>query len=168
VFATHYHYTWFEQSPEQDFRSVATWNPSSSAYGEEDLSIDTSFPKGAALSEWLVNAGATKEPGKLDVVNVAANVASVNASVAQRWIYGSKGVSYMSFNTPVGAPADQQCGRAVLSDIHVSGEEGSKAVPGACDTGELTPQELALEFLLFDLVACVQPDSSIPRAPEPR
>lgn len=168
AFATHYHYTWFQQNPEADLRSVASWNPTSSASGHETLSIDASFPKGAALSEWLVATGASKQPGMLEVDDVAANVASVNASVAQRWIYGSKGVSYMSFNTPVGAPADQQCGRAVLTDIHVGGEEGSKPVPGSCGSASLTPQELALEFLLFDVVACVQPDPVAPRAPDPR
>ena len=89
----------------------------------------------------------------------------MNEAVAQRWLYGNKGVSFMSFNTPVGAPPEQQCGRAVISDVHVSGEDGTKPVPGECDAAELTPQELALEFLLFDLVACVQPDAVAPKAP---
>jgi hypothetical protein len=168
VFATHYHYAWFQQNPEKDFRDVATWNETSSAYGHESLTIDTSFPKGVAFSEWLANIGASKTPGALEVDNPAANVASVTKGIAQRWMYGTKGVSMMSFNTPIGAAEDQQCGRAVLSDIHVSGEQGSKPVPGQCDSGELTPQELALEFLLFDLVACVQPDTLAPRAPDPR
>lgn len=168
VFATHYHYAWFQQNPEKDFREVATWNATSSAYGHEALSVDTTFPKGVAFSEWLTNIGASKKPGVLEVDNPAANVASVNSGVAQRWMYGEKGVSMMSFNTPIGVADDQQCGRAVLSDIHVSGEQGSKPIPGQCDTGELTPQELALEFLLFDLVACVQPDALAPRAPDPR
>jgi hypothetical protein len=154
--------------PEKDFREVATWNETSSAYGHEALSVDTTFPKGVAFAEWLTNIGASKTAGILEVDNPAANVASVKSGVAQRWVYGSKGVSMMSFNTPIGVPDDQQCGRAVLSDIHVSGEQGSKPVPGQCDTGELTPQELALEFLLFDLVGCVQPDALAPRAPEPR
>ena len=166
VFASHYHYTWFKESPASDFKTVATWNAPASAYGHEDLKVDTTFPKGAAFSSWLVNVGASALPGLLPVDNPSANVAQVNVAVAQRWLYGDKGVSYMSFNAPVGVPAEQQCGRAVLSDVHVSGEQGGKPVPGQCETEKLTPQELALEFLLFDLASCVMPDSLAPTAPK--
>ena len=166
LFATHYHYVWFKSSPEEDFRDVASWNEPASAYGHETLSVDTSFPKGAALSQWLVSVGASKTAGALEVDNPAANVGAATPHVSQRWLYGEKGVSYMSFNTPIGVADDQQCGRAVLSDVHVSGEQGSKKVPGACGAAELTPQELALEFMLFDLSACVQSDTSIPSAPK--
>ena len=37
--------------------------------------------------------------------------------------------------------------------------------PGACKRGELTPQEKALEFMLFDLTACVSADSLPPPPP---
>lgn len=167
VFATHYHYTWFKRSPEPDFRDVAAWNEPSSAYGHKTLDVDTSFPKGAAFAKWLENVGASPTPGKLEVEHPGSNVASVNAKVAQRWLY-SDAVAYMSFNTPVGVPEEQQCGRAVFSDIHVSGEVGGSPIPGSCGSIALTPQELALEFFLFDLAACVQPDSAIPAPPKPR
>ncbi len=169
IFATHYHYTWFKQSPEQDFRDVATWNDPSSAYGTKHLSVDTSFPKGAAFAKWLDANGASAMgmPGTLDVTNPGSNVASVNAATTQRWLYTDSpaNVALMSFNTPIAAAPADQCGRAVFSDIHVSGEDGSLAVPGACGAPKLTPQELALEFLLFDLTSCVQPDSQTPQAP---
>ncbi|MEA2746172.1 MAG: hypothetical protein QOI41_315, partial [Myxococcales bacterium] len=42
---------------------------------------------------------------------------------------------------------------------------GGRNIPGNCGAAKLTPQELALEFLLFDLAACVQPDSQVPAAP---
>ena len=54
---------------------------------------------------------------------------------------------------------------AVLSDIHVSGELGGNPLPGSCGSAKLTPQELALEFFLFDLAACVQPDKDKSSAP---
>ena len=168
VFATHYHYAWFKKSPAEDFRNIATWNEPASAYGHHELTVDTSFPKGAAFANWLVNVGATSTPGKLEVDNIGANVASVNPSVAQRWLYGEKGVVYTSFNTPIGVPEEDKCGRAVLTDIHVSGEQGSKHLPNACATTELTPQEKALEFFFFDLTACVQPDAKKPEAPMPK
>ena len=80
----------------------------------------------------------------------------------------------MTLNTPVGsAPADQ-CGRVVFSDIHVSSDSAPEKFefddetvppfPTLCASGALTPQEQALEFLFFDLNACVQDDST-PVAP---
>lgn len=166
IFATHYHYAWFKKSPEQDFRSVATWNAPASAYGTKTYSIDTSFPKGKAFAEWMDVNGATSAPGAVSVTNPAANVAAVDPAVAQRWLYTNDSVGYFSFNTPVGAPEDQQCGRAVFSDVHVSGEQGGSPVPSSCKYGKLTPQELALEFMLFDLAACVQPDDRTPTPPK--
>lgn len=167
VFATHYHYTWFKESPETDFRGVASWNEPSSAYGTRTYEVDTSFPKGAAFAKWLENAGGTTEAGGLLVTNPGSNVSAVNPATTQRWLYTSSpaNVGYFSFNTPVDAKPEAQCGRAVFSDVHVSGEQGSRALPSACGAAKLTPQELALEFMLFDLAACVQPDSEAPKAP---
>lgn len=39
--------------------------------------------------------------------------------------------------------------------------------PYSCKQGNLTPQEKSLEFMLFDLTACVSPDSWTPGTPEP-
>lgn len=167
VFATHYHYTWFKESPDNDFRGVATWNDPSSAYGTRTYDVDTSFPKGAAFAKWLENAGGTTPTGGLLVTNPGSNVAAVNPATTQRWLYTSSpaNVGYFSFNTPVDAKPEAQCGRAVFSDVHVSGEQGSRALPSACGSAKLTPQELALEFMLFDLASCIQPDSEAPKAP---
>jgi len=169
VFATHYHYTWFKQSPEPDFRDVAAWNAPTSAYGTRTYRVDTTFPKGAAFAKWLEQAGASTAPGELTVTNPGSNVASVSGA-AQRWLYTDSppNVGYLSFNTPIGVPPAEQCGRAVFSDVHVSGEPGARALPGKCGAAKLTPQELALEVLLFDLAACVQPDSALPSAPPVR
>lgn len=173
VFATHYGYTWFKESPDESFRSVATWNAPASAYGSKTYSVDTTFPKGAAFADWLEANGATTAPGtpSILVTNPAANVAAVDPQRAQRWLYtkdASSSVGYFSFNVPVGAPADQQCGRAVFSDLHVSGEHGGSPLPSSCGREALTPQELALEFMLFDLASCVMPDGSLPAPPAPK
>jgi hypothetical protein len=45
----------------------------------------------------------------------------------------------------------------VFSDLHTSGMP-SGTVPGTCST-TLTAQQKALEFLFFDLAACVAPEN---------
>jgi hypothetical protein len=78
---------------------------------------------------------------------------------------------YLSFNTPVDAGLDDAgepayCGRVVYSDLHVGAASGdyassptSPVVPAGCANNPLSPQEKALEFMLFDLSSCVTPDT---------
>ena len=84
---------------------------------------------------------------------------------------------YFSFDTPVDAVPPTEppyCGRAVFSDLHVARrpvthdtERHARPRPGGCDaTADLSPQEKALEFMLFDLSSCVIPDSQPPPPPD--
>ena len=54
VFATHYHYYWFEYEPAS--ASVATWT---APFADGDYKVDTSFPKGSDFADWLQNIHAT-------------------------------------------------------------------------------------------------------------
>jgi hypothetical protein len=79
---------------------------------------------------------------------------------------------YFSFDTPINPTnsttnetSPTYCGRAVYSDLHVGGNPAtndSMTPPDGCDDGDLSPQEKALEFMLFDLSACVIPDTEMP------
>lgn len=184
VFASHYHEVWLRKSPEASVKSIATWadpekpppavgNPATTAVQAD---ISASFPKAVAMKEWLGNQSALSG-GKLPIFDARHNVDAVSTSGLD-WISapnpnaGGTAVQYMSFNTPVGAADDAVCGRVVFSNLHVgAGSQGGVSddpqapFPDGCATVDLSAQQKALEFMLFDLSSCVQKDDSVIVAP---
>lgn len=193
IFGSHWHNAWIRS--EAEVATDPLWYPqvvqfSSGAHGFETpltAQIDTSFPKGLSFKDWLVNVGASTTPGELVIQGAEHSIDSVLPQAiltpdpmtyaagpgAQQWIYATDNelkpptptVQYFSMNTPVGGA---ECGRMVFSDLHVSTGTGDKtktAFPTGCASNPLTPQEKALEFMLFDLSSCVQPDEVPPEAP---
>jgi hypothetical protein len=165
VFATHFHATWFKNSPDTDWRNVASWAPDNMNMTTGTYDVDTSFPKGQAFADWLLASNASTTRGKVELKNVMESVTSVKGA-SQSWIAkSSSAVRYFSFNAPTAAPAADQCGRAVFSDLHVMGS-GAVDFPSTCPApGGLSAQQKAVEFLFFDLSACVQSDSTPPSPP---
>ena len=165
IFATHFHYTWFKNSPQGDWQSVANWTSSSTVSGAYD--VDQTFPKGASFADWLVNVNASPTKGQIQLTDVTNSLSSVRAP-AQIWIKkGDNAVRYFSFNAPTAAAPEDQCGRAVYSDLHLMGiSAGGASFPTGCPSpGGLSAQQKALEFMFFDLAGCVQPDSSVVEPP---
>jgi hypothetical protein len=150
--------------------------------------VNTTFPKGMAMSSWLTNVGASPAPTQLSIYQGQHSVAAVNAPT-QAWITvpldpadNLPSIQYMTFNTPVLATPDAQCGRAVFTDLHMNtsvpsldggpstggdNSDPTKPFPTECKTNGMSPQAMALEFMFFDLSACVQPDTATPVPPPP-
>jgi hypothetical protein len=176
VFSTHFHYTWFKNSPAPEFKTVATWLGASGGDQSGLYDIDTTFTKAKVFNQWLSNVRALTGT-QISLSSVAESVSTISTS-SQRWIYDpaseqggvTNSVKYMSFQTPIGgaAPASgsaegetQYCGKAVFSDLHAGGSPAG-AIPDACAGPPLSAQLKALEFLFFDLSACVSNDSLPP------
>jgi hypothetical protein len=154
-----------------------------------DTFIDQSFPKGVALASWLSKVGASTTPGHLTLSSSVKYTAidQINPP-AQRWIYepvntaaatgAAQYTHYFSFNTPIGAAEADQCGKFVYTALHVN-DSASVGFPGDPATGtgstvfptccaartQLSPQEKALEFMIFDLSGCVNPIKLPPPPP---
>ena len=204
VFASHFHYAWFNTGPfNTGANTLATWIPggqhiddSQSFPADIDTTLvgGTAFPEGSALAQWLNLVGALTG-NQLPISFARYNVQALVQPPSTEWIRLAPSVSqapsatqYFSADTPVGAGSKAVCGRVVFSDLHVSGGPGMSApgvppdyptmpsqpggkrgmgggggdrqggiVPSECAAHALTPQEEALEFMLFDLSSCLVP-----------
>jgi hypothetical protein len=166
VFASHWHVYWFEQGTPA-FRSIATFNHRNGLPNPYTATIDATR---TSLIDWMMNVGGSTTKGQV-VLRQNANQTTVDtvagSNISQRWIYAAdhnpQSVAYLQANTPVPPGGNGQCGKVVLSDLHVSSGAGTgsdqpnKPFPTGCLTTDLSPQEKVLEFMLFDISSCVAP-----------
>lgn len=168
VFLSHWHNVWIEKGA-GEWPSAATFDHSPDLKSPFLARFDMGFPKGKALAEWMVHVDGQDPLGEVTIFEGQHTVASVDGEVATRWIHAvdPEGVQCFSFNTPLGAPAEEQCGRVVDTDIHITGGGGSKVFPKNCPGPDvpLTAQEKVLMFMLFELSACLIPDDEMPHIP---
>lgn len=179
VFASHWHNGWIASGNpnapyDQKIQTVATF-PNSAELGSVNDTINTAatFIKGNALASWLIlpTVWGTDIPpirGALPVGGAKSTIGTISATLTQSWVYykhanGNRQEQYFAFNAPVGAPAEQQCGQMVFTDLHVSSGSGGDSsargtpFPEGCTADSLSAQEKALIFMLFDLTNCLQP-----------
>jgi len=180
VFASHFHYSWFNTGPFANW-NLATWLPGSGDIGDVDSVVTTTLPngspfaKGSALAQWLGAAGVLLADGELPIQQARHNADLSSANTAtQSWLAADADASApgasqaFSFNAPLDAPPASQCGQVVYTAMHVgaaSNDIPGLPVPDECATDNLSPQEMALEFLVFNLSSCVTPTDETPQAP---
>src|ERR1035438_8899661 len=161
VFATHFSFAWLEPAApyNSQFPPVANWVPDT-ALANGIATINTGFTDGATLAQWLQNAGATTTFGQVPL-NTLKNDISGIIPPTQSWatLNSNGDIMQMTFNTPVGAPAANQCGRVLFNEYHVFNTASGGAIyPAECTfSTTMTPQEEMLEFALFDLSSFVTP-----------
>ncbi|MCX5746186.1 MAG: hypothetical protein NT062_27225 [Proteobacteria bacterium] len=187
VFATHFGYVWLTNSDgtsgtntgPRPFSQTATWHVNQGSFASAVAVVDRTLQgdpaaqaRRIAFADWLALVGASTTPGEVpvnvvrqDFDAVSAVAATADGTPAQQWLSTTgpfDGPLQSAFDTPVAyAPSARpttRCGRVVYSDFHVSDAIATDAMfPAECTDGPLTPQEQTLEFLLFDLAACVGP-----------
>ncbi len=176
VFGTHYSYVWLDPGTpfDSDFPPVVDWNHNLT-YPFPDpgpATINTGFSDGAALAQWLLDAGASTTYGQVELSTLRNDITSV-IPPTQSWATENSddAIMQITFNTPVGAPAANQCGRVLYNEYHVvdlenlpKGNDTGDVYPSECPGSALppggnkmTPQEEMLEYALFDLSSFVTP-----------
>jgi hypothetical protein len=180
LFVSHLHFYWLQKRP-ADLATATGPFSVMDPLNDVTLTVNQTFPKGMAFARWLNTAavGASPTLGQLAVSGSEHSVNTVNSPTTE-WMYDSspRSSQYLSFNTPVGTAEENQCGKVVFTDIHIQksisvggvttgGDDSdpSKPFPSGCKTNETSPQAKALEFLFFDLGACVLPDDTMPTPP---
>jgi hypothetical protein len=185
AFLSHYHYAWL--TPTGPFSTlnppIASWV--TGAHKDRDpagavVSITIAdggpFPEGVSMGKWLTSVGATQNGELSPITNTYDNATVTSANPrTQVWLAGDDAsanpgsAQYLSVDTPY-AGGDTTCGRVVYSDLHASpapaagivgvdypGSPLLRVVPSGCADRDLTPQEKALEFMIFDLSSCLVP-----------
>jgi len=182
VFLDHNHYNWLNRADAPIERAAQFSSSPNDIQSPLPTRINTkNFPKGEAFAAWLLNVKASTTLGELDIYAAKTSVQSLSPNRAQPWIYRDdepKGDFYLTISTPVAVkdddPPPEACGRVVFTDLHVSKSGGGDAMdfsdqetpfPDGCTSSVLTPQEKALEFMLFDLSSCVQAETRAPTTP---
>jgi hypothetical protein len=173
LFGTDYQYVWYKYSTDPALQSalgIQGFAPD----GTNPVLLDTSFPKGKALADWILNLDPTAAYGEVSCSQVFDNFTSATGSSARSWgnstpLNGADDdhPRFITVNTPAGVPVAEQCGRAVHLDAHITSTftKPINSYPADCGTAFEDGEEV-LAFFFFDVAACIQDDAE-PVTPPP-
>lgn len=196
VFLDHNHYNWLNHA-NAPIERAATFNANTApsplvtqiytSVQAQANGVKEGFPKGDAFAQWLLEVHASPKLGELTIYGAKNSCSSIAPGLAQPWIQvpgfpvpGQDANFYFTISTPVAVadntPPPPACGRVVFTDLHVVSAAGDPKdrsdqdipFPLACITSDLSPQEKALEFMVFDLSSCVQKETDVPTPPPPK
>jgi hypothetical protein len=175
AFATHWSHSYMRVGGTANpLSTTATWrspgdNDYPTTYTGTVVNDPTKNPRQADFTAWLglVNALNTPitDPATFPMFEPRFDIGKVTAP-GQTWITALRPQYtpatqlplHYTFNTPVSDGSGKSCGRFVYSDFHVSKGDETKNFPANCGSwDDFTEQEKVLEFMLFDLSACVIP-----------
>jgi hypothetical protein len=175
AFMTHWHNIWIEGAtydnlPQRPavWTGIATWDDTGTTIFTDppDRIDEVSNPKGPAFADWML-AVMGSAPGQRGVITMQPDtgrqtVTSLVGDKAERWVYwpnlGREYPQIFQFTTPNEMPENSRCGKVVFSDMHVSvgPAAGVTTYPESCGAATtLSPQEMALAFVFFDVASCV-------------
>ena len=175
IFTTDFQYTWYKFSPDPALQGIGVI-PGGAPSGDNPVKLDTSFPKGKALADWMKNIEPSINYGDVKCDYVFNNLKSTDKTKTQTWassdsttFSGEAGPGihprFVTVNTPVGKPVEAQCGKAVHLDAHINQTDRVDAsYPAACKS-PINPGEEAFAFFFFDLSSCIQKEGEAPKPP---
>jgi len=158
VFAADLEYRWlYNTAP---FSSTANWSVEQADPVSQAVSINTSFPAGLRMAQWMQAVGGSTTFGQVSFASALHKDTNgvVPPSLAWLTIGNPSAVMQYSFDTPVGSQPSQQCGRVVYREMHSSNlsSAGNATFPAECSASNLSAEEKAFVFSLFDVTSFIQ------------
>ncbi|MFO0671168.1 MAG: hypothetical protein U0235_16330 [Polyangiaceae bacterium] len=178
VFATHFSYAWlFDNAP---FDGTATW-VSDSEPTTATANIQTSPGPVNTFYQWMNALSANGSVAGQFTMNAPRyNFSAIDAAKSTLWVNATDPQAPTStrgrrrrrraslYSTRSTRPSARRAsGRVVFSAFHVtvvtsqSGTTSGQTFPDECVKGPMSPQEKALEYLIWDLASCV-PGKPVP------
>jgi len=161
IFATHFGYVWLDSI--QPFESSANWikdqgTITTPGFGSSGgvATIDTSYPEGAVLANWLQNIGASYKGqyGQMELYNIRQDQNAVNNPPAQTWLnlnnYTGNPSMQFTFDTPVNSSGTPTVALTFANSpqIFSPGDPGDDVTINVTDTSN-TPADNSLNMTLL-------------------
>ena len=176
LYITDWSYDWMEQLPELagyiDFEpGVSDGTPETqnkAALGKGDIKVLADI-KDPALAKWLGQFGGAIQNGKSQISHFLTQWVIMHkvSKDVKTWVTGviSSITGSISGSRPLTVTFNyKNCGKALFSSYHTEGRDDelkaypapAKPFPNYC-TGQISPQDRILEYLIFDIANCVTP-----------
>lgn len=145
------------------FSGTALWNidqPVTFTSDPQAAFIDTTYQPAQVLAQWLETVAPSSTPGQVTISHLYKDLDGV-LPPSRVWLnlqdplHPNPLPMQFTFDTPVGAPPAQQCGRMAFTEYHtMENFPGDSLFPTACTSAPLRPDERLVEFMVFDMGTC--------------